>query len=261
MSRAPAGLTRTRRRPLVDEVRDLIAQDFIFNGAVEPGSLLPSEKVLCEQYGVSRVTLRAGMNRLQEGGLIKSRHGVGWIVLPRPLTQYLDDLSSIDQLAREAGQVVTTRDVEWSETSADDALAAMLGVPPGTPIVAVTRIKEFDGTPVAWFRDCVPTATLDLETLRAEFRGSVLDILLNHSELHVAYSDTELRPVVLSADIASRLGVTAGSAALYLESLALSGDGHPIEWSEGWLLPDHFRFRLKRRRQMGASSNASTRTR
>jgi DNA-binding FadR family transcriptional regulator len=52
---------RARRRALVDEVRDLIAADFIFNGAVTAGQPLPSEAQLADRYGVSRVTLRAGM--------------------------------------------------------------------------------------------------------------------------------------------------------------------------------------------------------
>src|SRR5438105_961618 len=108
----PAGSSsRTRRRPLVDEMRDLIVQDFVLSGAVQPGSLLPSEKVLCEQYGVSRVTLRASMISLQESGLIKSRHGVGWVVLPGTLMQSLDRLCSLDTLAREAGQPVTTEEL------------------------------------------------------------------------------------------------------------------------------------------------------
>src|SRR5437867_9336784 len=87
---------RPRRRPLVDEVRDLIAHELILNGAVSAGELLPSEKELCDRYGISRVTLRASMRSLQEAGLLKSRHGVGWVVLPGTLMQSLDRLCSLE---------------------------------------------------------------------------------------------------------------------------------------------------------------------
>lgn len=232
-------------------MRDLIAHDFIFSGAVPPGSLLPSEKLLCDQYGVSRVTLRASMNRLQEGGLIKSRHGIGWIVLTSStLMQRLDHLSSLDTLAREAGQEVTTEDLEWTESVASEVLAHRLHVAVGSPVTAIQRVKVFNGTRVAWLLDYVPVSVLPLATLAGEFNGSILDILLAHRELEVEYADTEIEPILLSRDIARRLGVSPGRPALYLEAVAMTVAARPVECAKAWLLPEHFRFRLRRRRQL-----------
>src|SRR5215211_2896752 len=99
-------VARAPRRSLVDEVRDLIARDFILSDAVPPGELLPSEKELAVRYGASRVTVRASIRSLHEAGLIKVRHGVGSIVLPRSraLMQGLDRMCSLETFAREAGQ-------------------------------------------------------------------------------------------------------------------------------------------------------------
>lgn len=49
----------------------------IDGGDIVVGSKLPSESVLCREYGVSRVTVRAALQRLQALGLIKARPGGG----------------------------------------------------------------------------------------------------------------------------------------------------------------------------------------
>lgn len=244
---------RPRRRALVDEVRDLIASEFILNGAVATGELLPSEKELAERYGVSRVTLRAGMRSLQEAGLIVSRHGVGWLVVGSPsrLMQGLDQLSSLETFAHEAGRELATTALTSEVVSADETLARTIEIPLDHRVLVIRRVKTLDSDPVAWLIDFVPEGVLPFETLIREFTGSVLDILLGHPEVGLEYSDTEIQPVNLDAEKAKRLGVARGTAALFTDSIARSSDDRIIEWAQGWLLPDQLRFRVRRRRQIG----------
>ncbi len=242
-----------RRRLLVDEVRDTLARELILSGAVPAGELLPSESELTARYGVSRVTLRQSMRSLQDAGLISSRQGVGWTVLPGPeiLQPRLDVLASLESFAREAGTQVESADVEWLETTAQAEESRRLQIPVGHPILVVRRVKVLSGTRVGCLIDTIPVGGVAFDVLRAEFAGSVLDILMAHEEIGLEYSDTEIRAVNLSEDIARRLSVQAGGAALYTDSLARTADGAIIEWAQGWLLPEHFTFHIRRRRQVG----------
>jgi len=67
------------RRSLVDEVVDALRRP-ILHGDLEPGATLPPERVLAEQLGVRRGTLREGVKRLQQAGLVEVRHGGGTFV-------------------------------------------------------------------------------------------------------------------------------------------------------------------------------------
>lgn len=55
---------------IVEQVRALIRE-----GQLRPGDRLPSERDLCQQFGVSRVTVRDALRLLEGGGLIDTRVG------------------------------------------------------------------------------------------------------------------------------------------------------------------------------------------
>ncbi|OBK53805.1 FadR/GntR family transcriptional regulator [Mycobacterium sp. 1081908.1] len=74
-------------RQRVDEQIAASIADAILDGAFPPGSTLPPERELAEQLNVNRTSLRLGLARLQQMGLIEARHGSGNVVRdPEALT-------------------------------------------------------------------------------------------------------------------------------------------------------------------------------
>jgi DNA-binding FadR family transcriptional regulator len=55
---------------IVDQIRLLMRQ-----GQLKPGDRLPSERDLCERFGVSRVTVREALRMLESSGLVEIRVG------------------------------------------------------------------------------------------------------------------------------------------------------------------------------------------
>ena len=53
----------------------------IERGDFPPGSMLPSERMLCETFGVSRVSVREAISGLEAVGLIRVQHGRGMFVV------------------------------------------------------------------------------------------------------------------------------------------------------------------------------------
>jgi DNA-binding GntR family transcriptional regulator len=248
-----AALPRPRlarvRRPLADEVREAVEQELILSGAVPPGARLPTEAELCDRYGVSRITVRAALRSLQDAGYISTRQGKGSTVLPRPETimSGIDQLCSFETFAAQQGQAVHSADIEIEEIRLDVHEAGKLGVPAETPALVIRRTKVYGDTKVGWIADYVPDGVLPFPVLAAEFAGSVLDVLLAHHELDVDHSDCELRPVALTGDLAHQLDVRAGTPALLIDELTRTSSGRIVDWSQAWLLPEHFRFLLRRR--------------
>ncbi len=62
-------------RRIADDVLDQVR-----DGTLRPGDKLPSERALCELYQVSQITVRRALRELRHGGVLVSRHGLGWYV-------------------------------------------------------------------------------------------------------------------------------------------------------------------------------------
>jgi len=64
--------TSTITQKIIDQIRTAI-----LGGKLKPGDILPPEKELVEQFGVSKQTLRESLRALEHMGLIDVRKGIG----------------------------------------------------------------------------------------------------------------------------------------------------------------------------------------
>jgi DNA-binding FadR family transcriptional regulator len=83
---------QVQRARLFEKVADQIKQA-IFDGLLEPGDSLPSERELGEMFGVGRPTIREALRILHVMGLIDINAGIrGSTVRKVDITQYLDTI-------------------------------------------------------------------------------------------------------------------------------------------------------------------------
>jgi len=71
--------TRVPRLSLSDHIVEQIA-DLIARGALKPGDRIPSEKQLCEKFGVGRTSVREALRSLSVMGVLESHMGDGTFV-------------------------------------------------------------------------------------------------------------------------------------------------------------------------------------
>lgn len=85
----PRHLTRQRLyEQLVGELENLIVTN-----KLKPGSKLPGERELAEQFATSRTVVREAMKVLKSKGMVSVRHGSGVIVNPRSCWSLIDPLA------------------------------------------------------------------------------------------------------------------------------------------------------------------------
>ncbi|MDX8452330.1 FadR/GntR family transcriptional regulator [Mesorhizobium sp. VK9D] len=71
--------TTIERRSIWQEVASQISQ-MIDNGVMAPGEKLPSEREMCQQFGISRISLREALRALERQGFIEVHAGRGAFV-------------------------------------------------------------------------------------------------------------------------------------------------------------------------------------
>ena len=77
----------------------------ILSGELPGGAALPGERELSETLGVSRLTLRTALTRLEAEGLVRSSHGAATRVQDFRATGGLPLLAHLAQLKLEGGQM------------------------------------------------------------------------------------------------------------------------------------------------------------
>lgn len=82
---------------IIDQVKEMI-----FTGQLKKGDKLPSERVLTEELGVSRASIREAFSALEMIGLIESRHGEGTFVRENTDENFLKPLPLLFMLEEQA---------------------------------------------------------------------------------------------------------------------------------------------------------------
>lgn len=96
-----ASFRRVKRLRSLDEVV-LQVRDAVEAKELRPGDRLPSERVLCDAFGVSRPTLREALRTLEALGVIQIRRGsTGGIFVARPTAALVS--SALESLLRFGG--------------------------------------------------------------------------------------------------------------------------------------------------------------
>jgi GntR family transcriptional repressor for pyruvate dehydrogenase complex len=70
---------KTNERLFLEVVRQI--EDRIVEGKLKPGDMLPAERIMAEQFGVSRTVIREAMKALELRGLVEVQHGRGVMVV------------------------------------------------------------------------------------------------------------------------------------------------------------------------------------
>lgn len=214
-----------------------------------PGDFLPSEPKLAKQLGVSRATLREAMRVFEGRGLIIRRQGVGTLVAspPQIIESGIETLESIESQARRIGLEVTMGDlgIKYRQPSSEELERfAMLN---GLNVVAISRVIEAEDRPVAYLIDIMPEDLLPGETQGSDFRGSLLDLMIQRDHPTISHANSEVMAISAPPDVARQLNIQRGDVLLCLESWLFTQEGTVIDHTYSYFLPGTFRFHVLRR--------------
>jgi GntR family transcriptional regulator len=221
-----------------DEIRERV-MDLI--ETMEVGQAIPSERRLCEQLGVSRLTVRAALDELVREGHLTRRHGSGTYVSRPKIAQPLT-LTSFSEDMRRRGMAPGSRTLELSVVSAGARLGRRLQLSPEEPIVRVKRLRLADGEPMALEVLHVPAVMVPgLSQADLENR-SFYELLAERYGIVIAAGSQTIEPTVTNEEESEALGVPLHSPAFLFERTTLNEAGRPVEFVRSFYRGDRYRL-------------------
>jgi GntR family transcriptional regulator len=218
-------------------------------GRYRSGERLPTEGELQRAYGVSRVTVRTALRRLEEDGLISTQRGRGTFV-----TSQADEGHRIERnparlfafeedLLRQAGPPrVEVLAVE--PYPAPQRIAALLAVEEGTEVLRVRRVGSVGDAPL-WVESRYFHPTIAAALSEADLRSaSVTALLETMTGLHVSSSRLRITAGAATGEQARHLGLEAGDPVL-INEFAVYAAGRPIEAARAVFRADRYAFTVE----------------
>jgi GntR family transcriptional regulator len=212
------------------------------------GQRLPSEPDLAKQLGVSRATLRDAMRTFETQGLVRRRQGSGTFVVGKvqALESGLEVLESLETMAKRFSLGISVSNLSVDQVAADENIAANLNLAVGTSLLRVRRVIRADDRPVAYLVDTLPEDILNVDDLLGDFRGSVLDILLERGD-SLKTSRANISAIGATAEVAKVLEIQRGDVLLHFYSQLFDKSGKVVDYSLSYFIPGYFHFHVVRR--------------
>lgn len=195
------------------------------------GDPFPSEPRLAAEFGVSRMTVRAALARLERDGLLERVPGRGSFVRRAAAARPVGTLMSFHDQALAAGRTPRSRVLRAGVRPASPQEAAALcpsGPAQDATVVGISRVRLFDDLPIAVEHAAFP-ASLDA-LLGADLETGSLHNALRRLGLHPTLGSSVLSART-AGDDAPELGVDAATPMLVETRSIADQHGAPLEYT------------------------------
>ena len=234
-------------KPLHAQISDYVMTN-IASGEWPVGHLLPTEMELCEQFGVSRASVRTALLHLVNDGYLVRVKGRGtFVTMPQRVEDSTVFIDSFAEEMHRRGQDTQTEVLEFRVMQADEKIRSYLDLPEGSSVIKLTRLRytknSFDEGPIV--------LTTSYYTMKLSFFQnydftvtSVRQAMLENGTAK-KFTEKRIDAAVLDGRRSRLLGVKAGSLAVVITSYVRDVDDDLVEYCESYYPASRNAFILK----------------
>ncbi len=212
------------------------------------GGKIPTEKELCKEYDVSRMTIRNALEKLMMEGLIERKKGKGTFVKKKGSEEKLSKLSGFTEEVgkdRVTSKVLANKLVRIPLEAKDK-----FGLPEDALVLMLKRIRYIDGEAVA-VEEAYLNPSIDVRILKIiemdMSKKSLYEFLRNDLGISLDHAEETIEVINLSSSQAKLLNHTAGKCALLRKRYTYTSDDKCVEYVLSIYIGDKFKFHVIRK--------------
>lgn len=239
-------LDRTSPVPLYFQIEEALERE-ITSQRCPPGTRLPSEPVMCEQYDLSRSTVRQALARLEQRGLIVRRKGRGTFVQGVPPGEWRlqSRQGFFEEEVGQLGRSVTSRTLGSQLTPLPSWATEALLLPEGAEGGVLERLRSIDGDVALYVINCIPGFAAASALDESDPTESLYARLAAREGLYVGGGTRSLQAVAADEVYAELLEVRPGAPLIYIESVVWTADERRFDSYRAWLRTDRIRINVQ----------------
>ena len=231
--------------PLYHQTAEILRSRIVHN-VWKQGDRLPSENQLCDEFGVSSITMRRAVATLVAEGLLVRLQGKGTFVSSdHAIVQGPPQLTSFTEDMRLRGWGASARVIGFRSERAPAALATRLGLSAGALVHVLGRVRLADRLPVAMQTAYMP-ALLFPDLGSHDFqRESLYEVFERDYGVKPATATEVYRASKLTDEEAALLETDPDSPAFRVERLTTDSTGRRVELVESVVRGDRYTLVLR----------------
>jgi DNA-binding GntR family transcriptional regulator len=217
----------------------------ILFGQWKPGDQILTENELCQQYGVSRITIRKAIHELENAGYLITQSGKGTFV-----TEWQESLAerpalkSFTNEMHALGKTAITVDVELAVTQADKIMSGILNVPLGQRIIQLKRVRAIEGGVIIGYSINTFPFVHDFSTNPEDYFASFYKYLENFGILFTSAIDY-LEATLPTPEVAEKLRISPADPVLKSVKISHSTDRLFTEYNICYYVGSEYRYYVK----------------
>ena len=209
-------------------------------GGLSSHEKLPTERELADQFGLSRLTVRRVLDRLEQDRLVYRVQGSGTFVAGPRIAKALE-LTSFTEDMRTRRMEPGSRLLRQERIPAGPDVALALALSPADDVFHLHRVRTADGAPMAVEHAFLP-ARLFRDGLPLDEDASLYRTLTDTFGLRPHHARQAIRATVLGLDDAEALDVPPFTAAFDVRRTVFDARERPIEHAKSLYRADRYSF-------------------
>ncbi|HDP78611.1 MAG TPA: GntR family transcriptional regulator [Mesotoga infera] len=220
------------------------------SGKYQKGDKLPTEKELCQNYGISRLTVRRAMDELRREGFIERLKGKGTFVTGSKREEQLAILTGFTDEARKRGSETRSVVLENKLVRVPADAVELFDIPADAMVVLLKRVRFLEGEPYA-IEEAYLNVGADIRFLNITQRDmekeSLYGILRKEFSINISYAEEEMELTRLKKEEARFLRQDQDECAIMRKRFTYTKSDICIEYVISLYRADKSKFRIVRR--------------
>ena len=210
------------------------------------GDILPPEKDLEKEFGVSNITIRKALALLVQEGLVVRKRAIGTKVMYREGKRVAIKISGNFKDWYDSAYAKLKLDVDVLEilvTDCPERIRSILGLRKDEKIWRMKRVRRIKRDPISYYINYGPPSILGILSCGDFEKRSFIEVFQDRCNIKLSKIEQQVEATIADMDLASILRVRFGDPLFFVENVYYSTENKPVDVTHMYFRGDRYLYK------------------